>query len=90
MTNLPPLPALFLACCAGCASIAPLPFRALSTEAPAAPRAEPDVSTAKRGVPRIGAPGGSGAGARSVTLPQSGKETVGGLPAGSGNSGRRG
>jgi hypothetical protein len=89
MTNLPPLPLLLLACCAGCASASP-PIRALSTEAPAAPRQEPDVSAAKRGAPRIGAPGGSGAGARSVTLPQSGKETVGGLPAGSGSSGRRG
>ena len=35
-------------------------------------------------MPRIGAPGGSGSGSRRVTPPQSGNETVGGLPAGIG------
>ena len=34
--------------------------------------------------PRIGAPGGSGAGSRRVAPAQSGNDTVGGLPAGIG------
>lgn len=42
-------------------------------------------------VPRIGAPGGSGAGSRRVAPVQSGKETVGGLPVGmAGGTGPRG
>jgi hypothetical protein len=39
---------------------------------------------ARIGAPRIGAPGGSGAGSRRVVPAQSGNEAVGGLPAGAG------
>ena len=74
---------------AGCAA-APVPVRVLPSEAPrlTAPEALPeptapserDATTA----PRIGAPGGSGAGSRRVVPAQSGNDTVGGLPAGIG------
>lgn len=74
-----------------------LPLRLLSSEAPSAPRPEaaPDEThddapsethgnALQRNVtaPRIGAPGGSGAGSRRVAPVQSGNETVGGLPVG--------
>jgi len=72
-----------LALCGACTHGTSL--RALSSEAATAPRPEPLGPTR-----RIGAPGGSGAGPRSVGPAQSGKEAVGGLPAGSGKSGRRG
>lgn len=53
--------------------------------------APPSAPGLGRTGPRIGAPGGSGAGSRAVTPTQSGNETVGGLPAGSGKGpGRRG
>lgn len=57
----------------------------------ALPSSESALERAKIGVaPRIGAPGGSGAGARRVTPGQSGKDTVGGLPAGMGGGTARG
>lgn len=83
--------------CAGTSAAAvtsTLPVRVLSSEAPSAPRPEPvsapsrdatpSAATPSDGatLPRIGAPGGSGAGSRRVTPAQSGNETVGGLPAG--------
>jgi hypothetical protein len=69
-----------------------LPLRALSSEAPQLELDEPEhttpTETREVSAPRIGAPGGSGAGTRSVqpALPraQSGNDTVGGLPAGIG------
>jgi hypothetical protein len=69
-----------------------LPVRVLSVEAPhAAPQREPESATPERSEPpRIGAPGGSGAGSRRVapapraTDAQSGNETVGFLPVGIG------
>jgi hypothetical protein len=71
----------------GCAA-APVPVRVLHTEAPhtqlpepAPARTAPESGTPK---PRIGPPGGSGAGSRRVLPAQSGNETVGGLPAGTG------
>jgi hypothetical protein len=75
----------------GCGASA-VPVRVLSSEpapvlvhelepAAAEPQAEPnEVAPA----PRIGAPGGNGSGSRRVAPPQSGNETVGGLPAGMG------
>jgi len=77
------LPLSLLALSTACAEA--MPLRALSSEAANAPR--PELLGPTR---RIGAPGGSGAGSRSVAPAQSGKEAVGGLPAGSGKSGRRG
>ncbi|MES1189100.1 MAG: hypothetical protein ABUL60_35115 [Myxococcales bacterium] len=89
------LTSLLVALCFGCSSLGgPLPgarppLRVLSCEPATAPRPEatpsenhgegpyPEVTA-----PRIGAPGGSGAGSRRVVPVQSGKETVGGLPAG--------
>jgi hypothetical protein len=88
-----------LACLSGCAGTSAvgasstLPVRVLSSEAPRAPRPEPtDAAQAPSNVtppggvaaPRIGAPGGSGAGSRRVApvRDQSGNETVGGLPTG--------
>lgn len=75
----------------GCAnaSVAPAahPVRVLDSESARAPVPELDAAEKQRGAtnaPRIGAPGGSGAGARRVAPAQSGKETVGGLPAGIG------
>jgi hypothetical protein len=90
------LPLITLALCSGCAASAAtpsnLPLRILASELAAvpAPTAEPSElgsSDAKDGgerAPRIGAPGGSGAGSRRVAPAQSGKETVGGLPVGMG------
>ena len=77
----------------GCVA-APVPVRVLHTEAPrvqlpdsapthTAPR--PEHATPK---PRIGAPGGSGAGSRRVLPTQSGNETVGGLPGGAAGGGK--
>lgn len=77
----------------GCsAASATLPIRVLASQPPAAPLPTPEPAAldaeATKGVvtisPRIGAPGGSGAGSRRVRPAQSGNETVGGLPAGSG------
>jgi hypothetical protein len=83
-----------IALSAGCARVsapipARLPVRLLSSEAAAAPRPVPERArdAEKRHdaqAPRIGAPGGSGAGSRRVVPVQSGNETVGGLPAGTG------
>src|SRR5881394_2524894 len=80
--------------CAGFAGPAPttgLPLRLLSTEAPTPPQPEAAPSETQSDTPirdipapRIGAPGGSGAGSRRVVPVQSGKETVGGLPVGRG------
>lgn len=84
-----------VAYCFGCGSLgapAPttrLPLRLLSHEAGTPPRPEAvpeetqgDAPSRDVKAPRIGAPGGSGAGSRRVAPVQSGKETVGGLPAG--------
>jgi len=74
--------------CAPVASSAPrLSLRVLSSE-PASIRQEPDA--AEDAPRRIGAPGGSGSGTRRVQPLQSGKDAVGGLPAGMGSTGRRG
>jgi hypothetical protein len=75
--------ALCTACASGGASV-----RVLNSEPPRALEPEPDVG--ERATPRIGAPGGSGAGTRSVWPAQSGKDAVGGLLFGKGKSGRRG
>jgi hypothetical protein len=89
MPNLRPLSLAVLVLCASCASEGAR-LRVLSSESPAAPTPErdpqwdPDLTTPKP-APRIGAPGGSGSGIRSVIPAQSGNETVGGLPAGIGN-----
>ncbi len=85
--------------CAGSSTLpspSRLAVRVLSSEAAATPRPEltprdatprdatpRDESSTPR-VPRIGAPGGSGAGSRRVVPAQSGNETVGGLPTGAG------
>lgn len=65
------------------------PIRILSSEAARTPHAEPAIGAPARvsgaPTPRIGAPGGSGSGARRVVPAQSGNETVGGLPPGAGN-----
>lgn len=101
MTSSPRLLWILLACSGGCAgAAAPLPVRALSHEpSPAVtPEAASERPPATRPFPRIGAPGGSGAGSRSIVPTQSkndaptqsGNEAVGGLDAGSGKSGRRG
>lgn len=97
MLALRALASLLVAFCFGCASLgAPAPatttrppLRVLSQEAGAAPRLEAlpretqdTAPTRDVTAPRIGAPGGSGAGSRRVAPVQSGKETVGGLPAG--------
>lgn len=95
MLDLRALAFSLVASCAGCASwsaaptAARLPLRLLSSEAATTPGPEREPSETP-GVapscdvtaPRIGAPGGSGAGSRRVVPVQSGKETVGGLPAG--------
>src|SRR4051812_19171342 len=76
--------------CAAAVRAPQLPLRILNSEmatCPSPERSEPDASAVKaRGArtPRIGAPGGSGAGSRRVVPVQSGNETVGGLPAGFG------
>ena len=82
--------ALLVLAGAGCSQTrAPLvPLRVLSSEAPRLELDEPEhvtpAETREVSAPRIGAPGGSGAGARRVRPAQSGNDTVGGLPAGSG------
>lgn len=74
--------------CVGGASPSPrLPVRVLSCEPGPAlrPEALPSETHGPEpamSAPRIGAPGGSGAGSRRVVPAQSGKETVGGLPLG--------
>jgi len=80
-----------LTLCAGCTSAsltaAAHPVRILASEVTPAPMPEaeaPQTQPAEKS-PRIGAPGGSGAGSRRVApAHQSGNETVGGLPAGIG------
>lgn len=71
-----------------------VPVRVLASEPARAPRAEPEQTPqtpAEPVAPRIGAPGGSGAGSRRVAPPaQSGNEAVGGLPAGDGAGAGRG
>jgi len=65
-------------------------LRVLNSELPASPVPEPSELDRDAGkspapvAPRIGAPGGCGAGSRRVLPAQSGNETVGGLPAGIG------
>jgi hypothetical protein len=76
---------LCTACAGGGASL-----RALSSEPADTPQAEPEPDATEGAAPRIGAPGGRGAGSRSVWPAQSGNEAVGGLLAGKGKSGRRG
>jgi hypothetical protein len=90
---------LALALVSGCAApgAQTLRVRVLNTEAPSPPLAEPaprndtpEAQPERVAPPRLGAPGGSGAGSRRVTpaaatsVGQSGNETVGGLPAGIG------
>jgi hypothetical protein len=97
MPSLRLISVLVLGLCVGCtATTAQTPrVRVLDTELPRAPRAEPvpasDVYREQpepTTAPRLGAPGGSGAGSRRVTparstgAAQSGNDTVGGLPAG--------
>jgi hypothetical protein len=96
MSVLRTLPLILLVASSGCARVsAPepkLPLRILTTElttlpAPTPEPSEPDAtdSDAKgNSAPRIGAPGGSGAGSRRVAPAQSGNEAWGGLPAGIG------
>lgn len=81
----------FLTLVAGCASASlgapPHAVRILDSEPARAPVPEAESAASARervGGPRIGAPGGSGAGSRRVAPVQSGNETVGGLPAGIG------
>jgi hypothetical protein len=62
--------------------------RVLSSEGARLPLDEPVPVEERR--PRIGAPGGSGPGARRVQPAQSGNETVGGFAVGMGSTGRRG
>jgi hypothetical protein len=90
---------LVLGLCSGCAAhgAQPLRVRVLNTETPRALLPEPapaadfvDEQPERAAPPRLGAPGGSGAGSRRVTPArpsndaQSGNDTVGGLPAGMG------
>lgn len=90
---------LALALGSGCAApgAQAVRVRVLNTEAPRARLAQPVPSTDSSQArpesvapPRLGAPGGSGAGSRRVTPAaatsdaQSGNDTVGGLPAGIG------
>ncbi|RYZ02930.1 MAG: hypothetical protein EOO73_29880 [Myxococcales bacterium] len=94
MPNLRAVLVLSFALCAGCGSGVEL--RVLSSEPATAAGPEPEDApledeTAPKPAPRIGPPGGSGSGARSVIPAQSGNEAVGGLPAGmGGGSGPRG
>lgn len=95
MPNLRALSVLVLVLGTGCGAAAPR-LRVLSSEPGSAPRPEvvvepgEDVTVPKHPA-RIGAPGGSGSGSRSVIPAQSGNDTVGGLPAGmGGGSGPRG
>ena len=69
-----------------CAST-PLQLRLLSSEPPAVLPATPSDAPAcapQQQAPRIGAPGGSGAGSRRVTPLQSGNDTCGFRPVGMG------
>jgi hypothetical protein len=70
----------------GCARTTPgvsSPVRVLSSESAAPPRAEPEgVTSEPPPTPRIGAPGGSGAGSRRVAPAQSGNDALGGLATG--------
>ncbi len=71
---------------AGCARTTPgasSPVRVLSTESATSPRVEPEGATSEPlRTPRIGAPGGSGAGSRRVAPAQSGNDALGGLATG--------
>lgn len=79
--------ALNVGCSATSVPVSRLPMRILSNEAASAPRPELAPYNGQRDAttPRIGAPGGSGAGSRRVVPAQSGNETVGGLAAGAGD-----
>ncbi len=82
------LTAFSAGCAGGSASPPQIPVRILSSEASSV-RAEAETSEQltkpnEPRAPRIGAPGGSGAGSRRVAPAQSGNETVGGLPVGIG------
>jgi hypothetical protein len=73
--------------CAGAPLAAVHPVRVLDSEAAPAPVPQLVGESATKAPsvepgPRIGAPGGTGAGSRRVAPLQSGNETVGGLPAG--------
>lgn len=83
---------LLVALSVGCAGNRPPVVRVLAGEPPSAPPPEAsDNENFATPAPRIGAPGGSGAGSRRVLPAQSGNETVGGLPAGmGGGTGPRG
>jgi hypothetical protein len=83
--------ALVASACGGQLPAAQLPLRVLSSDAPRSTLPEPERSPSsdtreadQAPRPRIGAPGGMGAGTRSVQPAQSGNDTVGGLPAGIG------
>jgi hypothetical protein len=89
----PSIPLLLLALLVGCAASCAPVVRVLASETPdihAEPEVTDRVTTPATAPPRIGAPGGSGAGSRRVAPAaaqvgaQSGNETVGGLPAGGG------
>jgi hypothetical protein len=75
------------AACAGAPIASMHPVRVLDSEAAPAPVPQPVGESATKAPsaepgPRIGAPGGAGAGSRRVAPLQSGNETVGGLPTG--------
>jgi hypothetical protein len=84
--------ATFSAGCASASAATPkIPVRILSSEVSsvrleAEPTSEQPAKPHDSLSPRIGAPGGSGAGSRRVAPAQSGNETVGGLPVGIGGS----
>jgi hypothetical protein len=88
MSILRALPPVLLLVVSGCS--ASVPVRVLSSEPdvvalPEAEMAPPEQDVTPRAPARIGAPGGNGAGPRSVVPAQSGNDTVGGLPAGTGS-----
>lgn len=88
MPNLRALWVVSLVLCAGCARGAQL--RVLSSEPDFTPQPQLEATpsedhTTPEPAPRIGPPGGSGSGSRSVIPAQSGNEAVGGLPAGIGS-----
>lgn len=88
MSILRALSPILLVMVSGCS--ASVPLRVLSSEPTTVvmPEAEPSPApddVTPRAPARIGAPGGNGAGPRSVVPAQSGNETVGGLPAGIGS-----
>lgn len=93
-----PVLALAASACSQQVPNAQVPLRVLSSEAPRATLPEPELAPSNEAreaerapLPRIGAPGGSGAGSRRVQPAQSGNETVGGLPVGiGGGTGPRG